>query len=218
MKYRLLNKSEIATVLDTLYTMYPTPICGLKYNTPFELMLSLILAAQCTDERVNVIRPRLTEKYPTPQDIVSAGVKEVYKIIKSCSFPNNKSKHIVAACQTLIEKFKSEVPDTMEALIAIPGIGRKSANIILNECFGKTLGIAVDTHVTRIAKKLGFTNNTDVKLIEKDLMKKVPKPMWCDINHLLVMHGKTICIARKPHCEICKLKFICREFRKSNHR
>ena len=218
MKYRLLNKSEIATVLDTLYTMYPTPICGLKYNTPFELMLSLILAAQCTDERVNVIRPRLTQKYPTPQDIVSAGVKKVYEIIKSCSFPNNKSKHIVAACQTLIEKFKSEVPDTMEALIAIPGIGRKSANIILNECFGKTLGIAVDTHVTRIAKKLGLTNNTDVKLIEKDLMKKVPKPMWCDINHLLVMHGKTVCIARKPHCEICELNFICREFRKSNHR
>lgn len=215
MKYKLLNKDEITLVLDTLYTMYPTPVCGLKYNSPFELTLSLILAAQCTDERVNQVRPRLTEKYPTHQDIVSAGVKEVYGIIKSCSFPNNKAKHIVAACQTLVEKFKGEVPDTMEALTTLPGIGRKSANIILNECFGKTVGIAVDTHVTRIAKKLGFTNSTDVAVIEKDLMKKVPKPMWRDINHLLVMHGKTICIARKPKCEICKLNSVCREFKKA---
>lgn len=215
MKYKLLNKDEITLVLDTLYTMYPTPVCGLKYDSPFELMLSLILAAQCTDERVNQVRPHLTEKYPTSQDIVSAGAKEVYEIIKSCSFPNNKAKHIVATCQTLVEKFNGEVPDTMKELTTLPGIGRKSANIILNECFGKTVGIAVDTHVTRIAKKLGFTNSTDVTVIEKDLMKKVPKPMWRDINHLLVMHGKTICIARKPKCKICKLNFVCREFKKA---
>lgn len=178
MKYKLLNKDEITVVLDILYSMYPTPVCGLNYDTPFELMLSLILAAQCTDERVNIIRPCLTQKYPSPQAIVSAGVSNVYDIIKSCSFPNNKAKHIVEACKTLIIEFNSTVPDTMESLTKIPGIGRKSANILLNECFGKTVGIAVDTHVTRLAKKIGFTNSTDVKVIEKDLMNKLPKSAW----------------------------------------
>lgn len=194
--------------------MYPTPVCGLKYNSAFELMLSLILAAQCTDERVNIIRPRLTEKYPTPQNIIDAGIKNIYEIIKSCSFPNNKAKHIVAASEIIIKNFDGKVPDTMESLITISGIGRKSANIILNECFGKTVGIAVDTHVTRLAKKIGFTNSTDVKIIEKDLMKKIPKTNWRDINHLLVMHGKSICIARKPKCEMCKLNTICKEYKK----
>lgn len=177
-------------------------------------MLSLILAAQCTDERVNIIRPRLTEKYPTPQNIIDAGIKNIYEIIKSCSFPNNKAKHIVAASEIIIKNFDGKVPDTMESLITISGIGRKSANIILNECFGKTVGIAVDTHVTRLAKKIGFTNSTDVKIIEKDLMKKIPKTNWRDINHLLVMHGKSICIARKPKCEMCKLNTICKEYKK----
>lgn len=215
MSHKLLNKNEITSVLNTLYEMYPIPECGLTYNSPFELMLSLILAAQCTDERVNKIRPQLTEIYNSPEDIVNAGVKKVYEIIKSCSFPNNKAKHIVGACEILFQNFDSNVPDTMESLTTIPGIGRKSANIILNECFGKTVGIAVDTHVTRISKKLGFTNSEDVKIIEKDLMKKIPKANWSDINHLLVMHGKAICTARKPQCEICKLNLICKEATKN---
>lgn len=120
MRYKLLNKNEIACVLDTLYKMYPVPQCGLVYTTPFELMLSLVLAAQCTDERVNKIRPRLTEKYPTPQALKDAGIKNIYEIIKSCSFPNNKAKHIWEASHTLIERFDSKVPDTMEELTTIP--------------------------------------------------------------------------------------------------
>ena len=215
MKYKLLNKVEINVVLDILQQTYPNPQCGLQFNTPFELMLSLILAAQCTDERVNIIRPKLTEKYSTPTEIVDADIPNVYKIIKSCSFPNNKSKHIVAACQTLLSKFNGNVPNTMKDLITIPGIGRKSANIILSECFNKTEGIAVDTHVTRLSKKIGLTNSSDVTIIEKDLMNKVPRKWWSKINHTLVTHGKTICIARKPKCNICPINTICREYKKS---
>lgn len=214
MKYRLLNKEEIINILQLLQKTYPNPICGLEYSSPFELMLSLILAAQCTDERVNIIRPQLTKTYPTPKDIQKAGISNVYNIIKSCSFPNNKAKHIIGACTVLLEKYGGNVPNTMEELTTIPGIGRKSANIILSECFDKVEGIAVDTHVTRLSKKIGFTNSTDVTIIEKDLMKKIPKSLWGQINHTLVTHGKTICIARKPKCHICPINMICREYKK----
>lgn len=211
MRYRLLNKEEITSVIQKLQIAYPEPQCGLKYSTSFELMLSLILAAQCTDERVNIIRPKLTEQYPTPNDIKNAGIEKIYNIIKSCSFPNNKAIHIVRACEKLVLDFNSKVPDTMELLTTIPGIGRKSANIILSECFGKIEGIAVDTHVTRLSKKIGFTNSTDVTIIEKDLMKKIPQNLWGQINHTLVTHGKTICVARNPKCDICPINMFCRE-------
>ena len=212
LKYRLLNKTEINEVIDKLTYSYPEPKCGLDYTTPFELLLSLILAAQCTDIRVNMIRPKLTSKYPSPKDIAKLSYNEVYNIIKSCSFPNNKARHIVDASCMLVEKYNSEVPKTMDELTKIPGIGRKSANIILADAFGIIEGIAVDTHVTRLSKKIGFTNSTDVKIIEKDLMKKVPKNLWGSINHTLVEHGKNICIARKPKCEECTINNLCRDY------
>ena len=214
MKYRLLNNEEIDKLLKVLNETYPAPKCGLEYNTVFELLLSLILAAQCTDNRVNEIRPLLTKKYKTPEEIARLSYSEVYKIIKSCSFPNNKAHHIVEACKILVNDFNSIVPNTMEELVKIPGIGRKSANIILSEGFGKIEGIAVDTHVTRLSKKIGLTNSTDVIIIEKDLMRKIPKTMWGDINHILVEHGKNICIARKPKCDLCSINSICREYKK----
>lgn len=216
MKYKLLSKEQIPLVLETLHSAYPTPKCGLDYNNPFELLLSLILAAQCTDIRVNMIRPVLTDKYPTPYDIAKLSYSEVFDIIKSCSFPNNKAKHIVAACKMLVNDFDGQVPNTMEQLTSIPGIGRKSANIILSEAFSIVEGIAVDTHVTRLAKKIGFTNSSDVVVIEKDLMKKIPKKLWGNINHTLVEHGKTVCIARKPQCDICVIRKYCREYLKNS--
>ena len=216
MKYKLLTKEQIPLVIKTLQATYPTPKCGLDYQTPFELLLSLILAAQCTDVRVNMIRPLLTNKYPTPHDIARLSYNEVYNIIKSCSFPNNKAKHIVEACKILVNEFNGQVPNTMEHLTSIPGIGRKSANIILAEAFSIVEGIAVDTHVTRLAKKIGFTNSTDVVIIEKDLMKKIPKDIWGNINHTFVEHGKTICVARKPKCDICPINKYCREYLKNN--
>lgn len=215
MKYRLLNKDEITTCLDILSKTYPKPMCGLDYATPFELLLSLILAAQCTDIRVNQIRPILTNKYPTPEAISKLTKKEIYEIIKSCSFPNNKAHHILEASKMLVEKYNGIVPNTMKDLTSIPGIGRKSANIILSECFGIVEGIAVDTHVTRISKKIGFTNNTEPTKIEKDLMKRIPKDSWNKINHTLVEHGKKICIARKPKCSECPITNICREYKKN---
>lgn len=214
MKYGLLNKKEIPIVLEKLQNAYPSPKCGLDYNTPFELLLSLILAAQCTDVRVNMIRPLLTAKHPTPQDIAKLSYNEVYNIIKSCSFPNNKAKHIVEAAKKVVNDFDGDVPNTMEALTSIPGIGRKSANIILAEAFGIVEGIAVDTHVTRLSKKIGFTNSTDVIVIEKELMKKIPKSLWGSINHTLVEHGKNICIARRPKCDECAIRNYCRGYLK----
>lgn len=214
MRYKLLNKEQINEVLNILHLTYPTPECGLVYTNAFELMLSLILAAQCTDERVNIIRPKLTAKYPTPEHIANLNVKDLYDIIKSCSFPNNKAKHILDASIMLVKEFNSKVPNTMKELTKIPGIGRKSANIILLECFGIVEGIAVDTHVTRLAKKIGLTNNIDPIKIEKDLMKRIPKHDWENINHTLVTHGKTICYARKPKCDICPINTYCREYTK----
>ena len=216
MKYKLLSKEQIPLVLEILHSAYPAPKCGLDYKNPFELLLSLILAAQCTDIRVNMIRPILTNKYPTPYDIAKLSYKEVYDIIKSCSFPNNKAKHIVEACKVLVNDFDGQVPNTMKALTSIPGIGRKSANIILTEAFSIVEGIAVDTHVTRLAKKIGFTNSTDVVIIEKDLMKKIPKHLWSSINHTLVEHGKNVCIARRPKCDICVIRKYCREYLKTS--
>lgn len=216
MKYRLLNKEQITNVLNTLTNTYPAPKCGLDYTNPFELLISLILAAQCTDLRVNQIRPILTNKYPTPEDIAKLDKKEIYEIIKSCSFPNNKARHILEASKKLINEYNCQVPSTMKELVTIPGIGRKSANIILSECFGIIEGIAVDTHVTRLSQKIGFTNNTDVSKIEKDLMKRIPKKSWGYINHTLVEHGKTICIARRPKCDICPISNICREYRNTH--
>ena len=199
-------------MLEKLQSIYTSPKCGLDYSTPFELLISLILAAQCTDTRVNIIRPNLTKLYPTPYDIAKLSYSDVYYIIKSCSFPNNKAKHIVMASKKIASEFNGEVPRTMEQLITIPGIGRKSANIILSDAFGIVEGIAVDTHVTRLAKKIGFTNSTDVSVIEKDLMKKIPKHLWGTINHTLVEHGKNICIARRPKCDICDIRKYCRDY------
>lgn len=212
MKYKLLTKEEISIVLSTLQKSYPTPKCGLDYSTPFELLLSLILAAQCTDIRVNMIRPLLTDKYPTPKDISKLSYQDVFNIIKSCSFPNNKAKHIVEAAKKIMNDYGGEVPNTMKDLTSIPGIGRKSANIILAEAFGIVEGIAVDTHVTRLSKKIGFTNSTDVTVIEKDLMKKIPRELWSKINHTLVEHGKTLCIARRPKCNDCNIRDYCRYY------
>lgn len=217
MKYKLLNNEEINNVLTILTDTYPTPKCGLDYTTPFELLLSLILAAQCTDLRVNQIRPILTKKYPTPQDIAILNKSDIYEVIKSCSFPNNKASHILEASKKLIRDFDGNVPSTMKELVTVPGIGRKSANIILAECFGIIEGIAVDTHVSRLSKKIGFTNNTDVIKIEKDLMKRIPKNSWGYINHTLVEHGKTICIARRPKCDMCPISNLCREYKKAHH-
>ena len=210
---KLLKKDEVLKLLDILENEYKEAKCGLDYDNPLELTVSLILAAQCTDKRVNMIRPILFSKYKDVYELAKADKKELEKIIHSCGFYNNKSKNIIETAKIIVNNFNGKVPNTMKDLTTLAGIGRKSANIILQECFDITEGIAVDTHVTRITKKLGLTHNTDPLKIEADLMKSIPKDYWNKINHILVCHGRAICDAKKPKCTECMVKDICMEYK-----
>lgn len=214
-KIKLLTNKEVFEILNILEKEYADAKCGLDFDNPLELTVSLILAAQCTDKRVNMIRPILFEKYPDVYSLAKADRKELEGIIHSCGFYNNKAKNIITTANIIVDKFKGVVPNTMQELTSLAGIGRKSANIILQECFNITEGIAVDTHVTRITQKVGLTNSTDAINIEKDLMKSIPKKYWNKINHMLVNHGRAICSAKKPKCNECLVNHICQEYAKT---
>lgn len=217
-KIKLLTNKEVIELLSILEKDYSDAKCGLDFESPLELTVSLILAAQCTDKRVNMIRPILFNKYPDVYSLAKADRKQLEDIIHSCGFYNNKAKNIIATANILVNNFEGKVPSSMSELTSLAGIGRKSANIILQECFDITEGIAVDTHVTRITKKLGLTSNTDAINIEKDLMKSIPKKYWNKINHMLVNHGRSVCDAKKPKCTDCKLNHICREYKKTQEK
>lgn len=211
----LLSENDVKKLLDILDEEYKEAKCGLDYTGPLDLTVALILAAQCTDKRVNMIRPIVFTKYPTVYELANANVSELEDIIHSCGFYKNKAKNIIKMANDVVNKYGGNVPNTMEKLTALPGIGRKSANIILQECFDITEGIAVDTHVTRITKKLGLTENSDPINIEKDLMKILPERYWNKINHMLVNHGRAICDAKKPKCDICPVNHICVSYKNS---
>lgn len=211
----LLSENDVKKLLDILDEEYKEAKCGLDYTGPLDLTVALILAAQCTDKRVNMIRPLVFTKYPTAYDLANANVSELEDIIHSCGFYKNKAKNIIKMANNVVYKYDGNVPNTMEELTSLPGIGRKSANIILQECFNITEGIAVDTHVTRITQKLGLTENSDPINIEKDLMKVLPKKYWNKINHMLVNHGRAVCDAKKPKCDICPVNHICISYRNS---
>lgn len=211
----LLTKNDVKKLLDILDEEYKEVKCGLDYTGPLDLTVALILAAQCTDKRVNMIRPIVFTKYPTVYELANANISELEDIIHSCGFYKNKAKNIIKMANNVVDKYGGNVPNTMEKLTALPGIGRKSANIILQECFDITEGIAVDTHVTRITKKLGLTENSDPINIEKDLMKILPERYWNKINHMLVNHGRAICDAKKPKCDICPVNHICVSYKNS---
>ena len=212
----LLSKEDIKKLMGILENEYMDAKCGLDYGSPLELTVALILAAQCTDKRVNMIRPILFEKYPDVNSLKNADKKELENVIHSCGFYTNKASNIIKMANMLVDKFSGKVPSTMQELTSLAGIGRKSANIILQECFNKVEGIAVDTHVTRISKKLGLTNHVDPINIEKDLMKCLPKKYWNKINHILVSHGRKVCDAKKPKCEDCPVNGICCEYINKN--
>lgn len=203
----ILSKEAIIILSD----YYKDAKCSLNFNTDFELVVALILAAQCTDERVNKIIPILFSKYKNVYEISNATYKDIEKIVKPCGFYKNKAKNIVDTANIIVKNFNGNVPNTMEELCTLKGIGRKSSNIILQECFNKTVGIAVDTHVTRISRKIGFSNGNSQIEIEKDLMKKFNKKYWGIINHVLVYHGRKICIANRPQCNICPINNICKK-------
>ena len=203
------SKKEGVKIIEILKEIYPDAKCSLDFTTPFEMMVAVMLSAQCTDERVNKTTPGLFEKYNTPEKMVTIRIEELEKIIHPCGFYKNKSKNILLASKMLLEKYDGKVPETIEELIKIPGVGRKSANVIMLEAFNNPSGIAVDTHAKRISNRIGLSKESCPEKIEQDLIKLFDKEYWYDVNHLLVWHGRGFCNARKPDCDKCKLNIYC---------
>lgn len=188
---------------------YPNVHCALDYSNPFELLVATILSAQCTDERVNKVTPLLFKKYKTAADYANADPEEFMNEIHSTGFYRNKTKNILATAKKISNDFNGIVPDLMEKLISLPGVARKTANIILGTAYGKNNGIAVDTHVKRLSGRIGLTKETDPVKIERDLMKIIPQSDWTDFSHRLITHGRQVCNARKPNCGNCGISSIC---------
>jgi endonuclease-3 len=208
------TKKEAKKIIEILKDYYPDATCSLDFTTPFEMMIAVMLSAQCTDERVNKTTPSLFKKYNTPETLANINLKELEDIIHPCGFYKNKAKNIKACSKKLLDEFDGIVPDDMEKLQSLPGVGRKSANVIMLEAFHNPQGIAVDTHAKRISNKMGFSKQTDPEKIEQDLLKQISKEYYYDVNHLFVWHGRNICIARNPKCEECPVKEYCDEFKK----
>lgn len=203
------SRPQLQKIIKELKRLYPDVHCFLHYKTPFQLLCSVILSAQCTDERVNIVAPGLFKAFPTPEKLSAAQPKDVEKIIHSTGFYKNKTKNLIGCAQALMSLQGEKLPKTMEELILIPGVGRKTANVVLGEVYGISEGITVDTHVLRLSQRLGWTKHQDAVKIEQDLMKIVPKEEWLTISHRLIQHGRKICDARKPLCGICTLAKLC---------
>jgi len=196
-------------ILALLKKEYPEVKIALHYSNPLELLVSTILSAQCTDKQVNGVTKKLFVKYRTPQDFINISPEELEKDIYSTGFYRNKAKNIIGACKIIASEYNSKVPDTMEELLKLPGVARKTANIVLSGAFGKIEGMAVDTHVKRLSGRLGLTAHTDPEKIEKDLLKIIPKKDWDIFSLLLINHGRKVCAARKPLCGECILNKLC---------
>lgn len=208
-----MNKNNAIKLVNNLKNSYPDAKCSLDFNKPHELVFAVMLSAQCTDERVNKTTPELFKKCPTLNDFINIDIGELEKIIHPCGFYKNKAKNIKLCALQLKEKFNSNVPQTMNELLSLAGIGRKSANVILLEVFGIASGIAIDTHAKRISTKLGLTNKNDPEKIEKDLLKIFPQNTLKDINHLFMWHGRNICTAKNPLCESCSINLFCNYYK-----
>jgi endonuclease-3 len=204
-----MTNPNTSKIIQELKRLYPDVRCFLHYKTPFQLLCAVILSAQCTDARVNIVAPELFKVFPTPEKLARAKLKDVEKIIKSTGFYHNKAKNLVGCAQTLLGEFGGKIPKTIEEFIKIPGVGRKTANVVLGEVYGISEGITVDTHVTRLSNRLGLTKHQDAKKIEQDLIKIIPKNEWLTISHRLIQHGRKVCDARKPLCGICTLAKWC---------
>lgn len=196
-------------VVALLREAYPEAICALNFRSPLELLVATILSAQCTDKRVNIVTKDLFAKYRSAADYAKAPLDELEKGIQSTGFFHNKAKAIQNACRILQERYSGKVPPDLDALVELPGIGRKTANVVLGTAFGIASGVVVDTHVTRVSRRLGLTNHKDPVKIEQDLMRLVPETEWVALSHRMIQHGRQICAARKPACPECPLRAIC---------
>jgi len=202
-------KQKSKRIIELLEKQYPNAKTALDYTNPLEILVATILSAQTTDVRVNIVTQTLFKKYRTPEDYANADLKELEKDIHSTGFYHNKARNLQKSCQLLVEKFNSQVPQTMIELIQLPGVARKTANIVLYNSYGIIVGIAVDTHVRRLSERLGLTQQKDQDKIEKDLMQITQKEKWMKLTDLLIFHGRQVCTARKPQCQKCVLNKIC---------
>lgn len=208
-----MNKKDAIDFVKILKKAYPDATCSLDFETPFQMVVAVMLSAQCTDERVNKTTPALFERCKTIQDFANIDTKELEEIIHPCGFYKNKAKNIKLCAKQVLENFDGKVPDNMEDLQSLAGVGRKSANVVMLEVFNKPQGIAVDTHAKRISNLIGLSKESDPSKIEQDLLKIFPKEYLKDINHLFVWHGRNTCIARKPKCDICPVKEYCKHYK-----
>lgn len=203
------SPEQIQAITAELWRLYPDAKCSLDFSNPLELLVATQLSAQCTDERVNLVTRELFQKYRSAGDYASVSQEELEQDIRSTGFYRNKAKNIRAACQLLITNYDGEVPRTMADLLKLPGVARKTANVVLGNAFGIIEGFVVDTHIGRLARRFGWTKNEDPLKVEQDLMRLIPRQDWLDLSHLLIFHGRAICQARKPLCEKCTLPELC---------
>ena len=209
-----MNKKDAVKMVEILKQTYPDATCSLDFETPFQAVVAVILSAQCTDERVNKTTPALFKRCKTVEDFANIDIKELEDFIHPCGFFKNKAKNIKLCANQVLEKFNGQVPNNMEDLMSLAGVGRKTANVVLLEVFGMAEGIAVDTHAKRISNLIGLSNEKEPEKIEQDLIRIFPKEYLKDINHLFVWHGRNTCIARNPKCDVCTIKEYCKYYKK----
>jgi endonuclease-3 len=201
---------RVAAILRALDEAYPNAVCALNHKTPWELLVATILSAQCTDARVNMVTPELFRRFPTPASMAQAPIPELENLIRTTGFFHNKAKSIKGAAQAIVERFGGEVPRTMAELTTVPGAARKTANVVLGVSYGLAEGVVVDTHVFRIARRLGMARGETPQKVEEELMRVLPREKWIDFSHQVIHHGRQVCVARNPRCNICNLEPLCR--------
>ncbi|MBQ6253384.1 MAG: endonuclease III [Bacteroidales bacterium] len=211
----MLKKDRYSRILAWFEENRPTPTTELHHDSPFHLLVAVILSAQCTDRRVNMVVPPLFERFPEPNDLAEASFEEVYPFVKSVSYPNSKTRHLIDMARKLVTDFNSEVPSDVDSLMSLPGVGRKTANVIASIVYDKPV-IAVDTHVFRVSHRLGLSDGKTVDAVGKELEARIPEAQRAKAHHWLILHGRYTCVARKPKCEECGLQDWCREYERNN--
>lgn len=208
-----MKQEQNIKIIEKLKETYPDAKCSLNFGNPFEMLVAVILSAQCTDERVNKTTPKIFKKYKTAQDFANIELETLEELVHPCGFYKNKAKNIKRTAEIIVKEYKGKVPNTMEELMKLPGVGRKTANVIMLEAFNNPQGVAVDTHCKRIANRIGFSKQKEPEKIEQDILKIFPKKYYYDLNHVLIWHGREICTARNPKCKECPISNYCKEFK-----
>jgi endonuclease-3 len=204
-----LDSTRVAAILDILAKTYPGVVCALHHHNAWELTIATILSAQCTDVRVNLVTPALFKAFPTPKAMAAAALPEIEELIRTTGFFRNKAKSIKGAAETVVKEFGGKIPQTMDEILRLPGVARKTANVVLGSWYGIAVGVVVDTHVMRLSRRLELTTQTTPQKIEQDLMRVIPEDRWIDFSHELIHHGRQVCVARKPRCSDCTLEKLC---------